>query len=486
MAGKSSSNIGIFVLLGIVAVAIALFVMLYQPSHNWTPTLRTTTSGPYDLTVFQALLDSSTTERLRVTDAPVTESLDTTNDVNYFFVGGYPYLDSAQAKALFDFIERGNTAVIVSSQFSDAFYEELNQHEIWLGNQDWTLSESIFPRTNRAKKKHRYAYKGAEGENNIWWSFMQTKAPNYLTDSTEEEVEEDTLIESFFDDIEIEEEEFVEEDTTYWNDDEYADEADSTEWEDDDYDDYYEYDRVEGLDTAGWSYFEPLGYYTNDGGSDTTFQNFFRAKIGEGQLILHINPILFTNYFLLNEDGFEYTNEALAYIDNKQVIWDGYHQYYRPTMNEYPKSETPLRFIFENPPLKYAWLTLVFSTFLFLIFRTKREQNIIPIIPAIENTSIAFAKSLGILYHQAKSGRFLAVELMRMFDNFNRRHYGINRDRKDEHAAILIAKKSRIDEQKVREILLLELKIVYNPISKISEVVILYNHLEDYYKNARK
>ena len=462
MAGKSSSNIGIFVLLGIVAVAIALFVMLYQPSHNWTPTLRTTTSGPYDLTVFQALLDSSTTERLRVTDAPVTESLDTTNDVNYFFVGGYPYLDSAQAKALFDFIERGNTAVIVSSQFSDAFYEELNQHEIWLGNQDWTLSESIFPRTNRAKKKHRYAYKGAEGENNIWWSFMQTKAPNYLTDSTEEE------------------------DTTYWNDDEYADEADSTEWEDDDYDDYYEYDRVEGLDTAGWSYFEPLGYYTNDGGSDTTFQNFFRAKIGEGQLILHINPILFTNYFLLNEDGFEYTNEALAYIDNKQVIWDGYHQYYRPTMNEYPKSETPLRFIFENPPLKYAWLTLVFSTFLFLIFRTKREQNIIPIIPAIENTSIAFAKSLGILYHQAKSGRFLAVELMRMFDNFNRRHYGINRDRKDEHAAILIAKKSRIDEQKVREILLLELKIVYNPISKISEVVILYNHLEDYYKNARK
>ncbi len=273
--------------------------------------------------------------------------------------------------------------------------------------------------------------------------------------------------------------------------DEYEEEEIVEEAEEDydydyDYDDYDGYDHYYNQDTTGWDYFRTEGYFTNEIGADTLFQNLFVADIGKGKLIIHVNPVMFSNYFLLSEDGFEYTNEVLASVDDKPVIWDRYHHTYRAPKGDYQESQTPLRFVFNNAPLKYAWLTLVASTFVFLFFRTKREQNIIPIIPVVENTSIAFAKSLGILYHQARSGRFLAIELMRMFDNYLRRHYGYNRDRKSEDGTKEIAKKSRVDGELIQKIIDLEMKIVYNPSSKITEVVTLYNHLQTFYKQAKK
>lgn len=472
-------------LLSIVGVAIALLVIFYEPSHNWNETLRTNTEGPYDLHLFQALVDSATSEKLKVTEDPITEILDTIDGVNFFFVGGYPYLDSADTEVLFGFIERGNTAFIACSEFSDELYEALNRRQIWIGNQEWTYSEKVFPRTLANRKKHKYAYKGPQGYNNKWWCFMESKPINTHPPKTETpilvhdllisgdsvEAMPDTVVHSLIDSLlgNISEGTFS------------VSVTDEEEYE------VHEYDRFEGIDTTGWTYFETLGYYNNLTGGDSVFQNFFRLNIGDGQLLVHVNPIMFSNYYLLHQDGFDYTNEALSYIENRPVVWDGYHHRYRPTMDDYQtEANTPLRFVFDNPPLKYAWLTLVGSTFLFLFFRTKRQQNIIPIIPAVENTSIAFAKSLGVLYHQAKSGRFLAIELMRMFDNFNRRHYGLNRNKKDEDSPALIAKKSRVEKSLVEQIIQLELKIVYNPISKITEVVRLYKHLEEYYKQARK
>lgn len=496
MANKSSNSIVLPVLLSIVGVAIALLVYFYEPTHNWNETLRTSTEGPYDLHLFQALVDSATTEDLTVTNGPIETVLDTANGVNFFYVGNYPYLDSIDTEVLFEFIERGNTAFIATNQFSDDLYEALNRRELWLGNQDWTYTEKVFPRTMEHRKKHKFAYKGTQGYNDKWWCFMDSRPLNVnrpkakLSSTFDELLEGDTIVANDLSDQAIE---IVDtgnatntilglEEETYTVTVVDADE----EYDEDEYDDSYEYNRFEGIDTTGWTYFETIGYYNKPMGRDSVFQNYFRIEMGEGQLLVHVNPVMFSNYYLLSEDGFNYTNEALSYIENKPVLWDGYHHRYRDTMDDYPEANTPLRFVFENPPLKYAWLTLVGSTFLFLVFRTKREQNIIPIIPAIENTSIAFAKSLGVLYHQAKSGRFLAIELMRMFDNFNRRHYGLNRNKKDEDSASLIAKKSRADKGLVEEIIKLELKIVYNPISKITEVVTLYNHLEEYYKQARK
>lgn len=502
MAGKSNNSIALPVILSIVGVAIALLVYFYEPSHNWNETLRTTTEGPYDLHLFQALVDSSTTEELSITDGPIETTLDTADGVNFFYVGDYPYLDSVDTEVLFDFIERGNTAFIATNQFSDELYEALNRRQLWLGNQDWTYAEKVFPRTLEHRKKHKFAFRGTQGENDKWWCFMESREVDVnkpkpkLSSSFNEFLEGDTIVpKGFSNSIAIVDTgdatnsiaQLTEGTYSVIVTDENATvESTSDEYDEDEYDDSYEYNRFEGIDTAGWTYFETIGYYNKPLSKDSVFQNFFRIEMGEGQLLVHVNPIMFSNYYLLNEDGFAYTNEALSYIENKPVLWDGYHHRYRDVMDDYPESNTPLRFVFDNPPLKYAWLTLVGSTFLFLMFRTKREQNVIPIIPAIENTSIAFAKSLGVLYHQAKSGRFLAIELMRMFDNFNRRHYGLNRNKKDEDSAALIAKKSRVEKALVDEIIKLELKIVYNPISRIKEVVTLYNHLEEYYKQARK
>ena len=195
--------------------------------------------------------------------------------------------------------------------------------------------------------------------------------------------------------------------------------------------------------------------------------------------------MLFTNLYLLENDGFDYANHVISHLPNQPIIWDEYHKIYRND-EDVANSKTPLRFVMQHHPLKYAWYTILVAALLFVIFRSKRQQRIIPLIPRVENTSIAFAQSLGALYYQANSGRYLAMELMKLFNNFNRRKFGITRKTKNDGLAQELAKKSKVPIDLIESILKLELQIVYNPSSKIKDNVELYQQLSEYYKLAKK
>ncbi|MBI1286977.1 MAG: hypothetical protein GC178_05300 [Flavobacteriales bacterium] len=469
------SNIGIIVLVVLVVVGMIALVYFLMPKHNWNETLSTHADEPYDLTLFKALLDSSTTGELITTDIPITDWLDTAQGCNYFLFGNNAYFDSAEVAALFHFMERGNNVFIAANRMPQELFDEASDRNIFIGGEDWAEGSTVFPVASNFGNTHQYGYKGPFGIDDKWWSFINTD-PNYVFD---DEYDDEEYDEEY---SEEEVSESVEEDTAYVADliiDSLGQVQDST----------YLAETSDSLttETQDWEYMEVMGFFRTETGKDTMFINFLATDIGKGRLYLHTNPIMFSNFFLMKKDGFEYTNEVLSSLGSRPSVWDDYHLVYRPKPGEETyEARTPLRFIFAHPPLKYAWLTLVASVILFLMFRSKREQKPIPIIPAVENTSIAFAKSLGVLYHNATSGRFLAVELMRMFDNFNRRHYRYNRNKKDEQTALHISKKARVDLALVEDILRLERTIVYNPISKVKEVVKLYNRLEDYYKQAKR
>ena len=59
-----------------------------------------------------------------------------------------------------------------------------------------------------------------------------------------------------------------------------------------------------------------------------------------------------------------------------------------------------MRFIMGEPALKAAWITLLVLLFFFLIFRSKREQRIIPIYTKEENHTVEFAKTISSLYQE--------------------------------------------------------------------------------------
>lgn len=462
MAANRGQNTVMYLVIGGAAVLLIALLILYPGGNNWTETLRTNAEEPYDLSVFQALLDSSTSKPLVVSEDPVTEELSKYYGYNYFFLGSRAILDSADISALFEFAERGNAVFLCTPDIPQTFFDECDNRYLWLGASRTTWSGSARSQVTKYGGEHEFDYIGPFGYSTKWWSYIEPDPEN------EEEPEKETALEDLFPDN-------FESDTS-----EIAIEPDSIV-------EVEEQKSYEEDEHEEWVDFEQLGGFYNQTQSDTLYGNFFRIDVGDGTIFVHCNPIMFSNYFLMQESGYAYANEVLSFLDNRPVIWDNFHQTYHYNPEDYQyEANTPLRFIFEHPALKYAWLTLVGSAFLFLIFRSKREQRVIPIIPPVENSSMAFARSLGVLYHQATSGRYLAIELMRMFDNFNRRQYQYNRNRKNEESAAEIAKKSRVPLPLVEEIITLERQTVYNPVSKLMQVFVLYNRLEEYYKQAKR
>ncbi|AQX12183.1 hypothetical protein BAX94_16105 [Elizabethkingia meningoseptica] len=122
-----------------------------------------------------------------------------------------------------------------------------------------------------------------------------------------------------------------------------------------------------------------------------TFANFIKIKIGKGNIYVHTEPLVLTNYYLLKKDNEQYVEDLFSYLPKeRETLW------FLEAKNL--QSISPLRFILKNPPLRYAWYTFITGFFIFIIFHAKRKQRIIPVIKPLENTSVEFVRSIGNLY----------------------------------------------------------------------------------------
>jgi len=245
---------------------------------------------------------------------------------------------------------------------------------------------------------------------------------------------------------------------------------------------------------AYWNYFDYNTFYdsmmvydfakpigTIEGGV-----NFASFQYGKGTIFIHVEGRLFSNVYLAQKDGFEYASKAMSVLDNKPIFIDHYNSHFHYSdENAQPPSVSPLKFIFAQPTLRYAWYALLVGVLLFVLFRSKRQQRIIPIIPSPDNTSIEFAKALGTLYYQSNSPKYLTGEMMRLFHTFNRRRYNVQPGKKGVSNADEVSRKSKIGEPDIKHIYDLERRLRYNDLARMNEVIPLYEALNNYYKNAR-
>lgn len=139
---------------------------------------------------------------------------------------------------------------------------------------------------------------------------------------------------------------------------------------------------------------EKLGYQTI---RDSLFTNFIKVPYGKGSFYLHSQPVVFTNYNLLKDKNFTYTESILSFLPNEDIFW------LLPKTRSEELSNNPLRVIFKNPSLKWAWYLFLIGTLIFIFFHAKRRQRIIPIITPLQNTTLDFAKTIGNLYFQEKN-----------------------------------------------------------------------------------
>lgn len=134
-----------------------------------------------------------------------------------------------------------------------------------------------------------------------------------------------------------------------------------------------------------------IGYFI---GYSKRLPNFIEVKRSKGRFILHLEPLMFTNYYMLQQDNYNYAATALKFISRKDVYWFNAH------LDKENVESTPLRFLLTHQGLRQAWYLLLFGLILLLLFKSKREQKAVPIVLPEPNLSKEFAETIATMYYE--------------------------------------------------------------------------------------
>ncbi len=130
--------------------------------------------------------------------------------------------------------------------------------------------------------------------------------------------------------------------------------------------------------------------------------NFIKHELGNGNIYIHSNPLVFTNINFVETGNASYVSKAFSYLPVKKTYWD---EFYKPLRKAHA---SPLSYILSQPSLKAAYILLILTLLLFILFQSRRKQRAIPVIEPKKNTSLNFVKTLSSLYFYRKNHRDIA------------------------------------------------------------------------------
>ena len=334
---------------------------------DWQERYEYQDDDPFDLYVLHELLKARPAGLETLLDSLPVLSSDTSENANYVFIGNYAYYNEREITNLLDFVERGNTAFIAA----DYLPQELAEH---LYGYDCLYNDFEYD----AYGNPQYASGSILSADSVYLSIN--------------EYEEEYLLVSIY----------------QWKPMETSHAY---------VPDYYLCDPA--IDN------EAIGYL------DSTHVNFVRLNWGEGNFYFNSSPRYFTNYYLVDTvmGYYAYAEDALAVLTDEKIYWDEASRISptvarqrRAASNPRPRNvqgrnllsgNEALSYIQNQPALALAWYLLVVATILYIVFRGKRRQRIIPIIRRRENSSRRFIDTLSRLVYQKGNHAALAQQELR-------------------------------------------------------------------------
>ncbi len=176
------------------------------------------------------------------------------------------------------------------------------------------------------------------------------------------------------------------------------------------------------------------------GGMDNDHPNFIRIKYGMGAFFLHSSPLLFSNYTAIQDSGAQYIARVFAHLPAPNITyWD---EQYKPNRIIY--RDTPLRYVLSIQSLRWAIYLSLFGLLLLLLFESKRRQRAIPIIEPLKNTTLDFARTIGMLYYQQGDHRDLAQKKVTHFNDYLRQKLFLSPLQFDREYYQLVAQKAQL------------------------------------------
>jgi hypothetical protein len=408
---KITALVAIIVVLTVLAVY--WYIKGYMPKYRWTENYLYNNEQPYGLKLFHDLLSNTHPKGnfIFVDKTPKDFLWKEGSTALYVFIGSNYISDSANSRALANFVKRGNNAFISSFESEHNIFRILTQgkHPVIYYH---IFTDSIVNVSFDTLYESRYTFDYMSGKHrgmHNWAGLDSSTIPDSLTN--------------------------------------------------------YGFEKVSCVGNRK--------------------VDCFRVKYGKGWFVFHFNPILFTNYNLSKEVGYNYINRLFSAYNKPRILWDEFSKSGMMDDKSNPLHETPLRFILAERSLRWSWYLLCALVLLYVIFNSKRKQAYIPLLPKNKNTTIEYINSIAILHHQNNSDEFLADEILKQFLSFVKHKYGISPNMKKKEIPVVLAPLSGVSEDIINNLFEKYMGVKCSTQVENKSLLEFYQLTEYFYQNCK-
>jgi len=235
------------------------------------------------------------------------------------------------------------------------------------------------------------------------------------------------------------------------------------------------------------SYFDEFDSTTTDilGYNENGRPNFIHLRAGKGNFYVHLEPLAFSNYFLLHKNNIHYYENALSVIpaDVKKIVWDEYYLTKR-SYGDKNEKKSWLNVLFHFPALKAGLLTAIFTLLLYVLLEMRRKQRYIPLITKPANDSLDFVKTIGRLYYDKGDHKNLCSKMAAYFLEHIRNKYKLATGNLNDEFIKSLQYKTACEENEIRSIVSYIKWLDEAPAISQSQLMDFHKRLELFYKKT--
>lgn len=198
-----------------------------------------------------------------------------------------------------------------------------------------------------------------------------------------------------------------------------------------------------------------------------TLENNIAIPYGKGCIYLCPDPEVFVNYQLKQNAGFYYSRTWLDRIpEDEAVYWlelgrfdeldeeDMFEDIFDEE-GDGERDDSFLQFIFENPNRVIAMILLLTGVLLYVFFRAKRTQPIVPFMGKKKNMTLLFADTITSIYFSDRNPYVMLNVQKRNFYDAVQKHFFVDLSKRkdDDRMVKSLAQKSNIAEDEIVDLL---------------------------------
>jgi len=401
----------------------------YLKRYNWSETYEDKKNHVYGTYIIKRFVEYTSKRGRKDIDVKLSKYFEEERqDGNYILIGNAMLFDESDAQALADFVAKGNNAIISSKVFPN------------------TLSKLIF-------EPCREYVDDEEGVYDDVYSYEDEDDEGVVRLEDEDDYEE-------WEYADIDNLDFVSERVGSMSvslDSSYRKSLPSLDM-------YKTYKNGNDIKRDWYYVHDSLACIANNdvkvlGYLDADKINFFELPYENGSFFIHTTPFVFTNENMLYDQNVEYVTAVLSSCKQENWYWDEYSKTdvnrgrARNGRQNYISSKGPLSYILAQAPLAWAWYSLLAMGLLFLLFRAKRKQRVIPVLVENKNTSLAFINTIGNLYFRKNDHKRLCKDQLQLWLEKIRMQYRINTSKLDKEFVAKLAVKSKVPADQIQAIL---------------------------------